>query len=171
MGRRLAQLPLDTATDAGFLVAIHRLPAQHGIDCAAQITARDGLVGSGATVVELAAIDQPAFSIEQVKVRRAGGLVRLRHFLSLVEAEWKAKREAFGHLLEPFWSVIGIMPRIVAADADDTQAGLRIVLSQLCDFCLNVQDIGTVAAEEHHQQGGFSDERIERADLPAHYIP
>jgi hypothetical protein len=84
----MMRLPLDTATDAGLLVAIDLFSGEHGLDGGAEITARDRLVVTGAAVIQLSAIHQTPISIKEIKVRRAGGAISLCNFLCLVMTEW-----------------------------------------------------------------------------------
>ena len=58
-----------------------RLAGKHLIDGGAQILAGDRNSVAGAALVKLAAIDQAEAFIEKKEIRRAGGLVGMRHGL------------------------------------------------------------------------------------------
>ena len=73
--RIIPGLPLDVATHAGDL-RFRRGPAfQHGLQRGAQVPACDRAAITGAAVIELPPVNQPAILAEKVKVRRAGGAI------------------------------------------------------------------------------------------------
>src|SRR5579872_2440352 len=67
--------PLDIAADAGLLIGNDRLAAQHGVESRAQVLAGNRHVVARPAVVELAAVDELLFAVEQEEVGRAGRLV------------------------------------------------------------------------------------------------
>jgi len=151
IGWGIAGPPLDAAPYTGLLVPVDWLPGEYCVDGGAEIEACHRLVITGTTVVELASIDQLWLGIKEVEVRGTGGLIGLRHFLGVVEAEGKLKVEKQGHLLEPFGSIFRIVHGIVAADTDDAEAGTRIILPDPGNFVLDMYHVRTMPTKKHYQ--------------------
>ena len=54
------------------------------IDRGPQVRAGHQFIGLGATVIELAAIDEVMLAVKHIEVRRARGVIRLGHFLRFI---------------------------------------------------------------------------------------
>src|SRR5664280_2129369 len=87
----IARLPLDAAAQARELGLRHGHTGKDGVEGGAEIPPADRDIVAGARSVELATIDEPAVGVEQEEVRRAGGVVGLRHLLRLVVQEGTVK--------------------------------------------------------------------------------
>src|SRR6185503_11935553 len=154
----LLSLPLDAATDTSPLVAVDRISGEGGIDRGTQVAAGDGLVAAGSALVELSAVDQPPFAVEEIEVRSAGRPIGFRDVLGFVKTEGEGEAEALGHLFQSRRGVVRILHRIVAADADDAKPCACVVPPDLRNLLLDVHHIGAVTAHEHDQQGGLAGE-------------
>ncbi len=163
-------LPLDAAAYAGSLVVLNRLAGQHGLDGCVEIATCDRLVVAGAAVIELPMIGQTAMSIKKIEFWSTGGAIGFRDILGLVVAEGKGKAQTYGHFLQPRWCIIGIVDGIIAADGDDPEIRVLIVLSDLGQFLFHVHHIWTVPTDEHDEQPCLCSERVERVALPSHDV-
>src|SRR5581483_10103425 len=79
-----SRLPLDVASNAGFLIRRNRRARQYGIQRRAQILAGDLNAIARAAVVKLAAINQFLLPVEKVNIRRASGVISFGHRLGFV---------------------------------------------------------------------------------------
>ena len=116
----IAQLPLDTATNAGSLGTLDRLAGEHCLDGGAKIAAGDWLVVAGSALIELSMVGQSTIATKKIEFWGAGSAIGLRDLLCLVVTEWKGQAQTYGHFFKPGRCIIGIVDRVITADSHDT---------------------------------------------------
>ena len=77
------------------LICGNRLASQHSIHGCAQILPRHWNARAGTASIELSAIDQTHFGIEEEEIGRACGLIRLGHILCFVVKIVEGKAAVF----------------------------------------------------------------------------
>ena len=149
--RSMTWFPLDAAAYAGSLVAIDRLAGEHGLDGSTEIMAGHWLIITWSAVIELSMVSQTAISIKKIEFRGTGGAIGFRDLLRLVVTKWKGKAQTYGHFLQPRWCIIGIVDGIIAADGDDPQIRLLIVMSEFGQLLFDMHHVRTVPADKHDE--------------------
>ena len=166
----MARLPLDTAAYAGSLIAIDRLTTEPGLNGCTEIATCDRLVVTGAAVIELSMVGQMTILIKKIELWGAGRAIGLRDLLRLVVTEGEFKPQTYGHFLQSRWCILGIVDGISAADGDDSQIRLLIVMSELSQLMFDMYHIGTVPADEHDEQPCPCRKRVKRVALPSYDV-
>ncbi len=166
----MARLPLDTAADAGSLIAIDRLAGEYCLDGSAKIMAGNRLVVARSAIVELSMVGQTALLIKKIKFWSTGRVIGFRDLLRLIVAEWKGELKTYGHFFQFRRGIIRIAGRIITADRENPQVCIFIVASESGQLLLDMHYIGAVTADEHDEQPCLRNERVERVRLPRHDV-
>ena len=150
----MAGLPLDVAADAGFLIAGDRFAVEDGFERGAQVTAGDGQAVAGSAVVELSAVDESLFAVEEVEVRGASGAIGLGDGLGFVE-EIREQKTGGGDFLGHFCGAVGgVILNVVRVDTDDGHAPGEVIARELRETFADMLHIGAMVAHEDHDEGG-----------------
>src|SRR5581483_11126992 len=157
----VAGLPLDVAAEAGALVLGYGPPGEDGVDGGAEVGAGHRQPVAGAAGVELAPVDEPASSVEEEEVGRAGGPVGPGHLLGLVVEVGEAPALAGGLLGHGLGGVGRVGVDVVAGDGHHGHAPGRQVPRQGGQFAGHVLDERAVVADEGHQQRRGGGEVVE----------
>src|SRR5439155_869440 len=124
---RLRRLPpLDRAADRVDLLARRRLPGEQRVERRGELAARD-LRRLPPVVVDAAVIGEPARPVEDVDVRRAHRAEGARHLLRLVEQVGEAVALLAPAAEQVLGPILGVVGRIVRADADQLRAAWRVL--------------------------------------------
>ena len=166
----VAGFPLDAASCAWLLCDGDTVAGQHRTDGRPQRCPINRLVVAGPAVVELTAVDEVPFLVEEEEIRCACCTICLGNLLGFVVAEGKGERERFGHCLQSFGGVIRVGVCVVAADGNHPYAFRDVVFSELRERYADVNDIGTVVADEHDEEPGLPRNIIQRHDAPRDHV-
>jgi len=166
----MPRLPLDATADAGFLSAIDRFAGEYSLDGSAKIVTGHRLVITWSAVIELSMVGEMTISIKQIEFWSAGRTIGFRDLLRLVVTEGEGEPQTYGHFFQLRWGIIRIAVGIIAADRDDPQILVLVVMSEPGELLLDMHYIGAVSADEHDEQPGFPNERVERIALPSHNV-
>ena len=151
--RSLARLPLDGTANAGLLDGRRARAPQHSIERRPHLTSchRDAIAGRA--VIEASMINEAATGIEHEEVRRALSIVRLCDGLGLVMKKRKREVVFQGHLAKLVRGVIRISDGIVGANRYEPNAFWLVMAHDSQNLITNMDDIGTMPADEHYEQG------------------
>lgn len=166
----MPRLPLDATADAGSLITIDRFAGEYSLDGGAEVMAGHRLVVTRSAVIELSVVGQTAISIKQIEFRGAGRLIGFRDLLRLVVAEGECEPQTYSHFFQFWRGIIGIALGIIAADRDDPQILVLIVMSESGQLLLNMHHIGAVSTDEHDKQPCLPAERVNRIALSRHDV-
>lgn len=95
--------------------------------------------------------EAPAGIVEK-EVGGALGVVCLRDRLGFVVQEREGKSMFERHFAKFAWGVVGVGDRVVRADCNELDAFWLILASKPEYLLTNMDNIGTMPADEHHQQ-------------------
>jgi glyoxylase I family protein len=150
--RGVPRFPLDVAADAGVLFRRRCFAGQHGIKCGAKVFSCHRKAVARTAVVELPAVNEPMVFVEKIKVGRAGGAIRLRHGLRFIMEIRERVAGILHFLLHFFRAIVGIIGGVVGTDGDDSRSPGVIIPRELREPGSNVFHVGTVIADERHDQ-------------------
>jgi len=128
----------------------HRRAGEHLLDCGVQQVTGHRLTVAWRGFVERAPVGQPAPSVVQEEVGRAGGVVGTTDLLVVIDQVRKDPARAPGLLGQALGSVVRIGFDVVATDPHDGQA--RELREYLAQLGLDVTHVRAVIAQEHDQQ-------------------
>ena len=121
----------------------------------------DGPPAAGPAVVELPAVSQVAFPVEEEEIGRAGGGVGLRHRLILIEEVGERVAcllDLAGHHL----GTVGRVPcDIVRVDSHDGETLPLVLAGELRELGAQMLDEGAVVADERNEQARCVPEVVE----------
>src|SRR5437016_13796160 len=156
--------PLDRAADRVDLLARRLLPGEQGVERRGELAARD-LGWLPPVVVDATVIGEPARPVEDVDVGRAHRAEGARHLLRLVEQVGEAVALLAPAAEQVLGPILGVVGRIVRADADQLHAAWRVLALERDDAVLDRLHVGAVVADEHHDQHRLLLEVIAREGL------
>lgn len=158
----VAGLPFDIAADARSLVFRNRFASKRRIEGGAQIFSRHRNSVSRAAGVELSAVNEFQIFIEEKKIRRASGSIRLGDRLGFVKKIRERVTSALHFIPHFFRAVVRIIGGIVGVDGDDADTFALVVATDFRQFAAHVFHVRTVVANEHHEHGWSTVEVAER---------
>ena len=97
-------------------------------------------------------IEEAAMGIVEEEVGGALGVVRLRDRLGFVVEERERKSMFDRHFAKFVRRVVGIGDRVVRADCNELDAFGLVLASEAENLLANMDNIGTMSANEHHKQ-------------------